>query len=154
MQEKLACDFVQAFGQRRRKLFGIGARIFTMDRAYRIDVLVDQFKRDAGRIGRVLDQPAKALSHGCDGRVPERRRFTLDVVRGVKERVCFGPGGILGESAAGLSSRSHSESIQLPNSQDSSASAFSARATGSSCGSPAVFVDTAPRSLFSGEITS
>lgn len=46
------------------------------------------------------------------------------------------------------------ESIQLPNSQDSSASAFSARATGSSCGSPVVFVDTAPRSLFSGVITS
>src|SRR4029453_17363083 len=102
VQEKLACDLVQAFGQRRRKLFGIGARIFTMDRAHRIDVLLDQFERDAGGIGRVSDQPAKTLSHGCDGRVPERRRFALDVVRGVKERICFGPSGILGESAAGF----------------------------------------------------
>src|SRR5262249_31241821 len=45
--EKLARDFVQARGQPRRKLFGIGTRIFAVDRTHRIDVLVDQFKRDA-----------------------------------------------------------------------------------------------------------
>ena len=43
------------------QFLGVGADIFAVDRAHRVDMLVDQRHRNAGRIGRVLDEAAQAV---------------------------------------------------------------------------------------------
>src|SRR5262245_16086115 len=87
VQQKFARDLVQAFGQRGRKLLGIGTRILSINRSHCVDMLIDQFERDTGDIGRVLDQAAETVSGRCYRRISECGRFALDVMGCMKERI-------------------------------------------------------------------
>ena len=61
MHEKFVGHLAQPPGQLAGQFLGIGADIFPVDRAHRIDMLVDQRQRDVGQIGRMLDKPAQTI---------------------------------------------------------------------------------------------
>ena len=90
----VAQEFIRHFTQPSRQLTGelLGVRtcIFTVDRAHRVHVLLDQF---TGGIVRVRAY-ARSAGTGCqprrNGRKAKRCRFALDVMRGVKQRVHVG----------------------------------------------------------------
>ena len=85
------------------QLLGVGAGIFAIDRAHRIDVLIHQLDRNAGHVGRVLDQPAQAVGGRRHQRKSEGRGFALDVMGGVEQGVLVGLGeAAVGDVAAGL----------------------------------------------------
>jgi hypothetical protein len=93
----------------------------------------DQLGRHLIEIRRVLDDPAEALGGGAGGRVSESGGVALDVVGGSKQLLA----GEVRKTALRIAvcaaeSRSVSIPIQFLNSPDRPASAFSARATGSS----------------------
>ena len=86
LRQEFVGDFAQPLGQRVGDLRDVGARLLADDGAHRIDMLVDQRDRDAGHVGRVLDQPAQAVGGRRDEGIAEGRRFALDVVGGMEQR--------------------------------------------------------------------
>ena len=105
--------------------------------------------------GVIFDQPAQAVGGRRHRRIAEGRGFALDVVGGVEQRSLVALGeAVVCDGVARLVEPVAFGSIQAENSLDSSASAFSARATGSSSPGRAAASETALRSLFSGVITS
>ena len=156
MQQEFIGDLAQPFGQLAGEFLGVGAGIFAIDRTHRVDVLIDQLGRNAVGSGRVLDQPAKAVGRGRHRRIAEGGGFALDIVGGVEQRLFVGVGEAVDARSRGALCRA--ARIRNPssdaNSGESSASAFSARATGSSLPASDGSFDTALRSLFSGVMIS
>jgi len=133
MHQIVVRDLPQAPAQFARHGRTVELGVVVHDRLDRVDVMADQFRRHFFEIGRVLDDAAQAVGGRARGRVAEGGGIALDIMGGAKQFFA----GLAGEAslrrlACAAESRLASADIQFPNSPDSPASAFSARATGSS----------------------
>ena len=112
---------------------GVGLGAFAHDGLNGVDVMRDQVGRHFVEIGRVLDDPAQAFGGGAGGGKSEGGGVALDVMGGAKQLFAREVGeAVLEDGGMGRRQPVGFDAIQFLNSPDRPASAFSARATGSS----------------------
>jgi len=67
----------------------LGVAVLADDGAHRIDVLIDQRKRNATMIVRELEQPAQTVGDRGGERKAQRRGLALDVMAGAEQRLAL-----------------------------------------------------------------